>query len=71
MVAGRVGLTALLLQLLRAPHPPAGATTLIVSLGPFTTLRALLVLLASVAVRTLVATVLNAGLGVRQQEVGP
>ncbi|MCU1587849.1 MAG: hypothetical protein JWN31_1342 [Frankiales bacterium] len=28
-----IGVTALLLQLLRTPHPPAGATTLIVSLG--------------------------------------
>jgi len=28
-----IGLTALLLQLIRCPHPPAGATTLIVALG--------------------------------------
>jgi CBS-domain-containing membrane protein len=64
-----VGLTALLLQVLRTPHPPAGATTLIVSLGLFKTERALVVLLASVAVCTLVATVLNRVLGVHQKGV--
>ena len=60
-----VGLTALLLQLLHTPHAPAGATTLIVSLGLFTTARSLTVLLLSVAVCTLVATVLDRAAGVR------
>ncbi len=64
-----VGLTALLLQLMGTPHPPAGATTLIVSLGLFTTESALVVLLLSVAVCTLIATALNGGLGVDQKGV--
>ncbi|MCW2776626.1 MAG: hypothetical protein JWN17_351 [Frankiales bacterium] len=64
-----VGLTALVLQLMGTPHPPAGATTLIVSLGLFKTERSLAVLLVSVAVCTLVATTLNRGLGVHQQGV--
>lgn len=64
-----VGLTALLLQLMSTPHPPAGATTLIVSLGLLTTERSLVVLLLSVAVCTLIATALNGGLGVHQNGV--
>ena len=64
-----VGLTALLLQLMGTPHPPAGATTLIVSLGLFKTERSLVVLLLSVAVCTLIATALNGGLGVHQKGV--
>ncbi|MCU1691511.1 MAG: hypothetical protein JWM64_602 [Frankiales bacterium] len=64
-----VGLTALLLQLMGTPHPPSGATTLIVSLGLFKTERSLVVLLLSVAVCTLVATALNGGLGVHQKGV--
>ena len=62
-----VGVTALLLQCVGRPHPPAGATTLIVSLGLFTTERSLLVLLVSVTVCTLVATVLDRGLGLHQK----
>ncbi len=62
-----VGLTALLLQVMGTPHPPAGATTLIVSLGLFKTPRGLFVLLASVVVCTLVASVLDALVGVRQE----
>ncbi len=61
--------TALVLQALRVPHPPSGATTLIVSLGLFKTPGALGVLLLSVAVCTLVAVVLNAAAGVRQEGV--
>ena len=60
-----VGFTALLLQALRTPHPPAGATTLIVSLGLFRTAEGLGVLLVSVTVCTLVAALLDRGASMR------
>ncbi|WP_437827487.1 HPP family protein [Sorangium sp. So ce1153] len=54
-----LGLTAGLMVLARAPHPPAGATTLIVSLGIVDRPPMLLVLLGGVALLTLQAIVIN------------
>lgn len=54
-----LGLTSGLMVLLRAPHPPAGATTLIVSLGLLRTPAQLAVLMAAVAILALQAIVIN------------
>jgi CBS-domain-containing membrane protein len=69
--AGRVACVALslactggILRLLRAAHPPAGATTVIVSIGLLTTARQLGVLGAGVLLLTLSAWLLNRLLGV-------
>src|SRR5262249_38393302 len=53
-----------LMTLLRAPHPPAGATTLIVSLGLLTQPRQLLILMAAVVLLTAQAFVINRAAGV-------
>jgi hypothetical protein len=50
--AGSLAATALALVLLRAPHPPAGATTLIVSLGLLHQPRQLAIAAAAVALVT-------------------
>ena len=50
-----LGLTALALQVVHAPHPPAGATTLIVALGVLHTGRQLL----SMALAVVLCTVLT------------
>lgn len=50
-----LGLTAFCKHLVRAPHPPAGATTLIISLGLLTTPKQL----ASIAVAVLLVTVIG------------
>jgi CBS-domain-containing membrane protein len=75
-----LGLTSGLMVLLRAPHPPAGATTLIVSLGLLRTVEQMGVLMAAVVLLTVQAVAINrlAGVpypvwGVRprvQEEVG-
>ena len=69
--AGRVACVALslactggILRLLRAAHPPAGATTVIVSIGLLTTARQLGVLGAGVLLLALSAWLLNRLLGV-------
>ncbi len=54
-----LGLTSGLMVLLKAPHPPAGATTLIVSLGILTQPRQLIILLLAVVVLTVQAFVIN------------
>ena len=54
-----LGLTAGLMVLLRAPHPPAGATTLIVSLGILTAPHQLAILMVAVVLLTLQAFVIN------------
>ena len=54
-----LGLTSGLMVLLRAPHPPAGATTLIVSLGLLHTPVQLAVLMAAVVILALQAIVIN------------
>lgn len=64
-----VALTSAVLGLLRTPHPPAGATTLLVSLGLLTSGPALLSIVLSVLLVVAVATGMNALLGVRQTGV--
>ena len=54
-----LGLTAGLMVLLRAPHPPAGATTLIISLGILRTFEQMVVLMAAVVLLTVQALVIN------------
>ncbi len=54
-----LGLTAGVMVLLRAPHPPAGATTLIVSLGLLTHPWQLLLLMGAVVLLTLQALAIN------------
>ncbi|HEU4643380.1 MAG TPA: HPP family protein [Gemmatimonadaceae bacterium] len=54
-----LGLTSGLMVLLRTPHPPAGATTLIVSLGLLRTPAQLLVLMVAVGLLALQAIVIN------------
>ena len=54
-----LGLTSGLMVLFKSPHPPAGATTLIVSLGLITKPSLLLVLLIAVMVLTLQALAIN------------
>src|SRR5436190_20536267 len=54
-----LGLTAGLMVLLKSPHPPAGATTLIVSLGLLTRPLQLLLLMVAVVLLTLQAIAIN------------
>lgn len=54
-----LGLTAGLMVLLRSPHPPAGATTLIISLGILRTPAQMAVLMCAVVLLTLQALVIN------------
>lgn len=54
-----LGLTAGLMVLLRAPHPPAGATTLIVSLGIITKPLQLVILMGAVVLLIVQALVIN------------
>jgi hypothetical protein len=59
-------LTVVVLQVLRAPHAPAGATTLIVGLGILDSPRQLAVLLAAAVLVTVLASAANLAAGVRQ-----
>jgi hypothetical protein len=52
--AGALGVTTLALYLLKAPHPPAGATTLIVALGLLHTPTQLLIMAGAVVLVTVV-----------------
>jgi CBS-domain-containing membrane protein len=61
--AGSLAVTALVLLLLAAPHPPAGATTLIVSLGLLHTPRQLLTMAAAVVLVTGVDWLYNRATG--------
>jgi CBS-domain-containing membrane protein len=61
-----LGLTTLVLALLRSPHPPAGATTLIVSLGILTTTVQLGTMALAVTFTVAAGLLLNRLLGVRQ-----
>lgn len=54
-----LGLTAGLMVLCKSPHPPAGATTLIISLGILTEPWQLILLLVAVVVLTAQAFVIN------------
>ena len=58
-----VAITTLVLQLIRLPHPPAGATTLIVSLGILSKPLALLSMAGAVLLITLAGWALNFALG--------
>jgi CBS domain-containing membrane protein len=53
-----------ILRLLRAAHPPAGATTVIVSLGLLTTVHQIFILMSGVAILAAAALCLNRLLGV-------
>jgi CBS-domain-containing membrane protein len=59
-----LGLTAGLMVLFKSPHPPAGATTLIISLGILTKPLQLVLLMAAVILLTLQALVINRLAGV-------
>jgi CBS-domain-containing membrane protein len=59
-----LGLTSGLMVLVRAPHPPAGATTLIISLGLLRTPAQMAVLMAAVVLLTLQAIGINRLAGV-------
>lgn len=63
-VALSLAFTGGILRLLRAAHPPAGATTVIVSIGLLTTWDELLILMAGVALLSISAWALNRLLGV-------
>jgi len=54
-----LGLTAGLMVLLKSPHPPAGATTLIISLGILTKPWQLLLLMVAVILLTMQAFIIN------------
>ncbi len=60
-----LGLTSGVMVLLRSPHPPAGATTLIVSLGLLPHVRQLLVLMVAVVLLTGQAFAINRLAGIR------
>jgi CBS-domain-containing membrane protein len=59
-----VAVTATVLRLIRSPHAPAGASTLIVSLGLLTTDKQLLMMAASVALVAVAGWALNLLTGV-------
>lgn len=54
-----LGLTSGLMVLAKAPHPPAGATTLIISLGILRTFDQIIVLMVAVVLLTCQALVIN------------
>lgn len=54
-----LGLTSGLMVLLKAPHPPAGATTLIISLGILTKPLHLVILMCAVVLLTAQAFIIN------------
>jgi CBS domain-containing membrane protein len=59
-----VALTSAILVAVRLPHPPAGATTLIVALGLLTGGRAALFITAGVVLMTVVSWLINRAMGV-------
>jgi CBS-domain-containing membrane protein len=67
-----VAVTSLILMSVRCAHPPAGATTLIVSLGIFRTIPQLTVMLLAVVLVTTLGWTLNTLLGepVRREQDG-
>ncbi|MGE5595976.1 MAG: HPP family protein [Hyphomicrobiales bacterium] len=54
-----LGLTSGLMVLIHAPHPPAGATTLIIELGVLTEFSEIAVLMLAVVLLTIQAVVIN------------
>jgi CBS-domain-containing membrane protein len=63
-VALSLAFTGGILRLLRAAHPPAGATTVIVSIGLLTTVEECAILLTGVLLLSVAAWCLNRALGV-------
>lgn len=63
-----VALTTLVLTALEMPHPPAGATTLIVSLGILTSPGELVSMAAAIVLTTVLGWGLNIVLGTRPRE---
>jgi CBS domain-containing membrane protein len=59
-----VALTGAILLLLRASHPPTGATTLIVSLGFLQTPPEMAALMVGVVMLTVVGWLINCAVGV-------
>jgi CBS-domain-containing membrane protein len=59
-----VALTGGVLRMLRAAHPPAGATTIIVASGLLHTPRQMLDVLVGVALLTIAGWLLNRAMGV-------
>ena len=66
-----LGLTSGLMVWLRVPHPPAGATTLIVSLGILRTIPQLGLLMLAVVLLTLQGFVINRAAGIDYPAWGP
>src|SRR5215467_6716333 len=66
-----LGLTSGLMVLFKSPHPPAGATTLIISLGLITKPLFLLVLMLAVLLLTLQALAINRLAGIPYPLWGP
>ena len=66
-----LGLTAGVMVLLRSPHPPAGATTLIVSLGILRQPWQLILLMVAVVLLTLQAIAINRLAGIPYPLWGP
>jgi CBS-domain-containing membrane protein len=66
-----LGLTSGLMVLLRAPHPPAGATTLIISLGLLTHPWQLALLMGAVVLLTMQAFAINRLAGIPYPLWGP
>lgn len=64
-----VAVTSFVLQSIRCPHPPAGATTLIVSLGLLTEPMQLTTIVLSALLCTVIAVTLNLFAGIRQKGV--
>lgn len=62
--ASSVAVTEVLLILMRTPHTPAGTTTLLVSLGLFTTVRELASIVAGIVLVTVTGWIVNRALGV-------
>jgi Protein of unknown function (DUF2510)/HPP family len=63
-IALSLGFTGLILRLVRAAHPPAGATTVIVSLGLLSTGHQMFILFCGVLIVAIPAGILNRLLGV-------
>ncbi len=61
--AGSLGITGAVMVLLRVPHPPAGATALIVSLGLLTEPLELAVLMLAIGLLVLQALIINRAAG--------
>lgn len=66
-----VAITEALLLLIRRPHTPAGTTTLLASLGLFTTFSQFVSLMAGIVMIVVVSWTINRSLGVKVPVWGP